>query len=114
MKKVLLLFLIVSSLMSCVSAKKMKEAFDPWIGRDINTLINTWGPPTKTYVLPNGKQTIYTWIYDGGAVVSTYQFENYGYSSLSQSRCEFNWTVNNYSRVMSYTYKGTCGISKKK
>ena len=31
-----------------------------WVGRDVNRLLTAWGPPTSTFVMPNGN-TMYTW-----------------------------------------------------
>jgi len=99
MKKVLSILFISIFLLGCYGPQKMARAFDPWIGKDINTLVERAGPPTKIFDMPNGKQKIYTWIHTA-------------YSSWDGSRddCVFDWTVDNSGLVKSYRYNGSCTI----
>lgn len=40
--------------------EKYKQVCNSWLNHDVNELIRNWGPPTKTYDMPNGNK-VYTW-----------------------------------------------------
>ena len=107
MKKYLLILFVSVFFLGCYGPKKMAKAFDPWIGQNINSMLEVWGPPTKTFDFPNGSGKIYTWIYLNGSTVAT---ENSG--SSGTEGCEFNWTVDNNDVIKSYRYKGNCRYNK--
>ncbi len=103
MKKIFIIFIISFLINGCYGPKKMTKAFDPWIGKDINEMIERWGPPTKTFNMPNGQQIVYTWSYP-----------SYSIWDGSPRDCVFDWTVDNNGIIKSYRYKGRCIISKQK
>lgn len=37
--------------------REMEKAMASWEGADINKLLGQWGPPSSTFVLPNGNTT---------------------------------------------------------
>jgi hypothetical protein len=47
-------------LTACASTRGYERALDSWVGSDINQLIESWGPPTQTYPMPDGRN-MYTW-----------------------------------------------------
>ena len=103
MKKFISILFISIFLLGCYGPKKMTKSFDPWIGKDINEMVNDWGPPTKIFDMPNGSQKIYTWSYI-----------SYSIWDGSRNDCVFDWTVDNNGLIKSYRYKGNCGIRKNK
>jgi hypothetical protein len=61
--------LLCTFLCSCVAnrAKQYSATLASWVGSDISEVIVTWGPPTTTYRMPDGR-IAYTWERYGGAV----------------------------------------------
>src|SRR5262245_8722708 len=52
------------------STTQIRAVMDPWVGRDINALITEWGAPSGVFPMPDGRATIYTWLYQGGTLIS--------------------------------------------
>lgn len=76
-----------------------KDAMASWVGHDANQLIEKWGPPNRTFVMPNGN-TMYTWEwsrtsgYANGHVVTT-----------TTNVCEKTFTVNTEGIVIAWRYR---------
>jgi hypothetical protein len=113
MKKIIF-YLLILTLFGCASTKKqIKERYDPLIGSNINSIITSWGAPTKVYNIPNGGGNIYTWIYRGPEVLNAYQYGNYGTAVASQSYCQIDWITNVNNTIVSYRTEGRCRVGKK-
>jgi hypothetical protein len=104
-KKITLILTLMVTLNSCFvsSPKEIKKGMDPWIGKDINSLILKWGTPTSTFKLPSGKFTNYTWDYSS-IVSSTVP------NSFYQSHCRIDWTVDDKDIIVSYRHEGDCKV----
>ena len=89
----LLLFILLSS---CASPygntstqrnENYKIMLNSWKGVDINLLFNSWGQPTKEYIMPNGN-IMYTFNeYSGAYVCNTTMITNKKYKII-------NWSFN--------------------
>jgi hypothetical protein len=67
MRYTALLLIAALTLPGCASrTKKYSTILNSWMGQDVSELIVSWGPPSQTYRLPDGR-TSYTWNYYGGA-----------------------------------------------
>ncbi len=54
-------------LSACTSTGGYEKVLASWVGNDVSSLIQSWGPPANTYQMPNG-DIMYTFFFDGGAV----------------------------------------------
>ena len=70
-----LVIIVVSSILAGCAGIATQEGFEhllrSWEGNDINSLIISWGPPTRVDDLPNGAK-IYTYIRTGSHTTPTY------------------------------------------
>lgn len=55
---------------SCATVGKYEAILDSWMGYDINSLMNSWVPPSDQYSMPNGNN-IYTWLCVGNTLVAS-------------------------------------------
>jgi hypothetical protein len=92
---------LVFLLSSCATTGDYEKVLNSWIGSDISRLIESWGPPTDTYRMPDGR-TLYTWFFDGGAVAMP--FGNMAYA-VSRS-CKTTFTVGTNGVVQTWRYEG--------
>jgi len=53
-------FLSLLLLTSCATTAKYNAKLDTWVGKDIYSLIDSWGYPDSTVELPNGNK-VYTY-----------------------------------------------------
>lgn len=99
MKRALIVLSIVLSL-SC-ARNRHEDALNTWIGSDINSLIEGWGPPASTFDMPDGRK-MYSWYYDGGVVAMPIGKNAYGV----KRDCQTTFTVSTSGRVESWRYVG--------
>lgn len=105
--KIALLGILLSILISCATTGKLKKALDSWLKEDVNRAMISWGPPSNTYTMPNGKKQ-YSWLYVGSSVVTT---KYYDYLDMVQSGavtywCEITLTANSSSKITAYSFRG--------
>ncbi|MEZ2414830.1 hypothetical protein ACA086_07680 [Muriicola sp. E247] len=101
-------------LSSCVTSKNYANRINTWRGADVNTLINSWGPPSDIYEMPNGSK-MYTYLYVNNSLVTTRQnpFADETYQMATQNYCQTSFTANENDVIVSTTFKGTSCISLK-
>jgi hypothetical protein len=61
MKNGIYLLLGCLFLSGCATTGNYEKILQSWTGSDINRLIESWGPPSSTFEMPNGNKT-YTWL----------------------------------------------------
>ena len=115
MKKLFILFFIALS--GCATTHNYEENLQSLIGTDVNNLISSWGAPGSVYKLPNGKDTLYSWTNNGGAVAMN--MNNAPNSTFSTSLaaivpryCTTNFTVNEQNIITSWSHQGNRCKSK--
>lgn len=101
MKKLIYIFAIVILLSGCATLQNREKALQSWIGSDVNSLIQSWGPPIDVFELPNGNK-MYTWFYDSGAVAMP--IGNMAYAV--NKNCKITMTVDRNNIVQSWRYEG--------
>lgn len=60
--------LLTFFLCACTTTGGYEKKLSSWVGKDVNSLIQSWGPPASTYKMPNG-DIMYTFFFNGGTVV---------------------------------------------
>ena len=86
---------------SCATAGGYEKVLNSWMGADVSRLIESWGPPTSTYALPDGR-TMYTWESHGGAVAVPV-----GNMAVAVPRtCKTTFTVDESRAILSWRYEG--------
>lgn len=91
----------------CTTTESLKERMDTWLEQDINQAMTQWGPPSRTYTMPNGNKQ-YTWLYTGNTVVTTHYFE---YLNMVQSGavtywCEITLTTKDSGYIRAWNTRG--------
>ena len=70
----LLLALVIAVLTGCAgfaTREGLEQLLRSWEGSDVNDLMTSWGPPTRTDELPNGLK-MYTYVRSGNYTAPTY------------------------------------------
>lgn len=99
--RVVLLVLLAAAALSCATSGGYEKVLKSWVGSDISSLIESWGPPSSSYSLPNGR-TMYTWDTSGGAVAVPI-----GNSvAVVPRRCKTTFTVDLSGVVRAWRYEG--------
>lgn len=95
------------TLTSCATTGNYEEALQSWVGQDVNRLINSWGPPSDEYGMPNGN-TVYTWLWVGGTrVLSNYnETLNMVTTQAVTSWCKTSFTVNTQGVIRLWRWQG--------
>jgi hypothetical protein len=101
MKNMLVIAILFLSASCATGEKKMNEAMDANVGRNINDVIMEYGQPSKTFVMPNGN-TMYTWDSNFGS--SGMIVGNGLYSS--ERVCKITLTTDFSQNVINWNYKG--------
>lgn len=99
-----LALLVVTFAISCSTTAGYEKILDSWVGTDISDLIESWGPPTSTYALPDGR-TMYTWDISAGAVAVPA-----GNTIVAVPRgCKTTFTADRLGVIQTWRYQGnTC------
>ena len=84
-----------------------EEKLESWKGADVNQLIESWGPPTSTYDMPNGDK-IYTWNRTGGTVASSNYFPQLSLATARANTmfCNTSFTVDSSNIVTNWRWEG--------
>lgn len=94
-------FFVAVAGVSCATTAGYEEVLNSWVGSDISMLIESWGPPSQTYNLPDGR-TMYTWDTSSGAVAAPA-----GRFAVAVPRgCTTTFTVDDIGIVQSWRYEG--------
>lgn len=91
--------------LGCSGQKKFEATLDSWVGADVNRLIQSWGPPTRSYKMPNG-HTVYTWAWDSHGAMAV---PLYGGGVIAQSldySCIKDFEADENDRIVSWHYSG--------
>ena len=79
----------------------LEKKLDSWVGHDVNELFQSWGPPSSSFDMPDGRK-MYTWSADGGAVAVPM-----GTGAIAVRRgCQTTFTVGTSGRIESWRYAG--------
>jgi hypothetical protein len=70
MRKMFLILTLALFMSACASTANYEAKLNTWRGVDINNLINSWGPPSNEYTMPNG-DIMYTWLRIGNTIVTS-------------------------------------------
>ena len=115
LKKISLFVLLIFIINSCATTANYTEVVKSWMGSDVNNLITSWGPPSDTFVMPNGNK-MYTWLYTNNSLVTT----NYNqYTKQLQSRqiqwwCKTTFTTDQNNKIIDWRWEGNSCRSVKK
>jgi hypothetical protein len=93
------LFTLVTN--ACATVGRYERILDSWTGAEVSRLIENWGPPAGTYMMPDGR-LLYTWFFDGGAVAVP--IGNMAYAV--QRYCRTTFTVSPNGIVERWRYEG--------
>jgi hypothetical protein len=88
-------------LQGCATQAGYQRVVETWLGDDINNLIQSWGPPSDVFRLPNNDM-MYTWFFDGGTVAVP--IGNAAYAV--RKSCKTTFTVNSQGIVQNYRFEG--------
>jgi hypothetical protein len=103
-KNLLLLVVFVVFPSACATTGGYEKILSSWMGNDVNSLIQSWGPPANTYKMPNG-DIMYTFFYDGGAVAMP--IGNMAYA-VNRS-CKTTFIVGQDGKIKTWRWEGnTC------
>jgi hypothetical protein len=72
MKKILICFSVIVTLLHLYSCSSTNEVYNSWLGSHKSTLIKQWGPPTRYESDGNGGEIL---IYEKKPVMSNYKYE---------------------------------------
>ncbi len=95
---IMILFLLLHG---CATQAGYKRVVETWLGDDINKLIQSWGPPSDVFTLPNNDK-MYTWFFDGGTVITPIGDMAYAI----RKSCKTTFTANNQGVIKNYRFKG--------
>lgn len=89
------------------SLTSFEEKLESWKGADVNQLIESWGPPTSTYDMPNGDK-MYTWNRTGGTVASSNYFPQLSLATARANTmyCNTSFTVSSSNIVTNWRWEG--------
>jgi len=116
MKKLVLVIAYVISIMttySCATTTNYETKLDTWLGRDVNELITSWGPPSNEYTMPNGDK-MYTWLIVGNTTILS-DYNQYLHMTLTNSItswCKTTFTVHhftyfdNHDKITNWRWEG--------
>jgi hypothetical protein len=107
--------LVMMCATGCVfpTVAKYEEKLNSWTHHDVNSLMQSWGPPSDTFVMPNGSK-MYTWLNVGGTqVTSNYnQFLNMTTSNAVTYWCKTTFTVDTRGVIQTWRWEGNACRSK--
>ena len=111
--RLMLAYLLAVFVVGCATTGKYEKVLDSWGGADVNRLISSWGPPSNTYTMPNGKK-IYTWLNVGGTYTTGTYYEalNLGVITSTTYYCETSFTTSSSGRIETWRWKGNSCRSK--
>jgi len=102
MKQVFICLLILSLFLAgCSTTRGYERVLNSWMGSNVNSLIQSWGPPSGVYNLPNG-DAMYTWFDSYGAMAMP--IGNMAYA-VNRS-CKTTFTADSNGRIISWRYEG--------
>lgn len=90
------------------TTEKYQARLDTWTGKDVNSLISSWGPPGEVFTMPNGNK-MYTWMLTTGGTDVTTNYNYYLNQSTSNSHtnwCKTTFTVNKSDKIINNTWEG--------
>jgi len=105
--------LLLLLLAGCATNAKYSKVLQTWVGSDVNRLIESWGPPSQRFDLPNGK-IMYTWLYVGGnVIVGNYNY----YLNMVTARsvavwCKTTFTIEPSGRIETWRWEGNACRAK--
>lgn len=105
MAKLIRLAILTALLSSCATTAKLEARMQARIGQNINDVISEIGPPTRTFVKPDGN-TVYTWANRGPATATPYNFFGTQQVQISNSWCDVSYTAGATGIIESYNYNG--------
>ncbi len=106
MRRRIVLCAIVSLLsLGCAGQKKFEEKVNSWVGADVNRMISSWGPPARSYQMPNG-HTVYTWEWSSQGMVMVPIYGGGMVAQQTHSSCTENIEADEGGTVVTWQYQG--------
>jgi hypothetical protein len=104
---------LAAALASCATTGRFRAVMNTWLGGDINTFIQRWGPPSQTTDLPNGTR-MYTFMRTGSTVANAYYnpYLNMTTATATTYWCQVSVTANNSGRIISWQANGNACRSR--
>lgn len=85
----------------CMTRGKFESRLKTWEGSDVSALIESWGPPSSTYDLPDGRR-MYTWSDNRGVYAAPI-----GHGAIAVPvGCTITFTAGKDNRVEAWRYQG--------
>jgi hypothetical protein len=86
--------------------RQYESKLESWIGSDVSSLIQSWGPPSGTFDLPNGEK-MYTWGSSSQTSYTSYNPSmNMAATNYGSRWCEQTFTVGQLGTIQKVIYKG--------
>jgi cytochrome c oxidase assembly factor CtaG len=90
--------LMIPLLLILAACGTIKERMEPWVGKHQDQLISTWGPPTNSATLTDGRQSL----------VYVTQGYNTEFGLRCYGTCRKVFTTDKSGVVHSFNYSGCC------
>ena len=109
----LIVVLGLSALTGCATAQKYEAKLNSWKGHPVESLIHSWGVPTKTMALPSGGQALEydrQWKTTGMAMVDPY-------SGMVMANSKTRWCTTTFitdasNVITTWSYRGNNCVSE--
>lgn len=92
---------------ACASTGKYKKVLDSWVGSDVSNLMQSWGPPSQSYRMPDGRM-LYTWTFNGGVVAAPIGNSVYA----AQRWCRTTFTTDAQNKIVNWQFEGNACTSR--
>ena len=109
-KKSLCIFSLCFFLLAgCATTKEKRIRFEhtlqSWVGSNISDLIIEWGPPSRTFYLPDGRK-VYIWNFNKGTLALPVWGQGWGYVYTTSLFCQIKFIVDENGIIQSWGYRG--------
>ena len=70
MRKIYVMLLLLTAILfsGCATTKGYEKVIDSWTGSHIDSLVQSWGPPSSVYTMESGDK-MYTWMKSNSGTV---------------------------------------------
>ncbi|MCS6894090.1 MAG: hypothetical protein NZO16_05960 [Deltaproteobacteria bacterium] len=106
--KALLLPIMLLVTMSCGLIVTYEQKVYPWIGRHVDSLIVSWGPPSHSYDLSDGGKVIQYKKDWSERETYYYDYNSRPYIYPVQKKCITNFHIDSYGYIRNVTFTGDC------
>lgn len=105
----------VALLAGCATQQNFEKGLNSWMGANVNALISRFGPPERTFTLPNG-DVMYSYTLNRGAAAFTSPSQTTVYGNTATTSpgfafagplyCRVDFTIYREATVVAYRYEG--------